>query len=45
MFANVKEIEERYNSLEADLGDPDIVRNQKAYQTYAKETQNSQPPA
>ena len=37
MFAKVKEIEERYNSLEADLGDPDIVRNQKAYQTYAKE--------
>lgn len=37
MFAKVKEIEERYNALEADLGDPDIVRNQKAYQTYAKE--------
>ena len=37
MFANVKEIEERYNALEADLGDPEVVRNQKAYQTYAKE--------
>ena len=37
MFAKVKEIEERYNALEADLGDPEVVRNQKAYQTYAKE--------
>jgi peptide chain release factor 1 len=37
MFAKVKEIEERYNKLEADLGDPEVVRNQKAYQTYAKE--------
>jgi len=37
MFATVKEIEERYNELEADLGDPEVVRNQKTYQTYAKE--------
>ena len=37
MFAKVKEIEERYNALEADLSDPEVVRNQKAYQTYAKE--------
>ncbi|HIJ58499.1 MAG TPA: peptide chain release factor 1 [Deltaproteobacteria bacterium] len=37
MFAKVKEIEERYNALEADLGDPVVVRNQKAYQAYAKE--------
>jgi len=37
MFAKVKEIEERYNELEADLGDPEVVRNQKTYQTYAKE--------
>lgn len=37
MFAKVKEIEERYNELEVDLGNPEIVRDQKAYQTYAKE--------
>jgi len=37
MFAKVKEIEERYNKLEADLGNPEVVRDQKAYQTYAKE--------
>ncbi len=37
MFAKVKEIEERYIELEADLGDPEVVRNQKVYQTYAKE--------
>jgi len=37
MFAKVKEIEERYNELEVDLGNPAVVRDQKAYQTYAKE--------
>ena len=37
MFAKVREIEERYNELEVDLGNPEIVRNQKVYQTYAKE--------
>lgn len=37
MFAKVKEIEERYNELEVDLGNPEVVRDQKAYQTYAKE--------
>ena len=37
MFAKVKEIEERYNELEADLGSPEVVRDQKTYQTYAKE--------
>jgi len=37
MFAKVREIEERYNELEVDLGNPEIVRDQKVYQTYAKE--------
>ena len=37
MFAKVKEIEERYNELEVDLANPEVVRDQKAYQTYAKE--------
>jgi len=37
MFAKVKEIEERYNELEVDLGNPEIVRDQKVYQRYAKE--------
>lgn len=37
MFAKVKEIEERYNELEVNLGNPEVVRDQKAYQTYAKE--------
>jgi len=37
MFAKVKEIEERYNELEVDLSNPEVVRDQKAYQTYAKE--------
>ena len=37
MFAKVKELEEHYIALETDLGDPEVVRNQKAYQTYAKE--------
>ncbi|MBU1902122.1 MAG: PCRF domain-containing protein, partial [Proteobacteria bacterium] len=37
MFAKVKEIEERYNELENALGQPEIIRDQKAYQTYAKE--------
>ena len=37
MFAKVKEIEERYNELEVDLGNPEVVRDQKAYQAYAKE--------
>lgn len=37
MFAKVKEIEERYNELENALGQPEVIRDQKAYQTYAKE--------
>ncbi|MBW1779786.1 MAG: peptide chain release factor 1 [Deltaproteobacteria bacterium] len=37
MFAKVKEIEERYNELEMDLGRPEVIRDQKTYQAYAKE--------
>ena len=37
MFAKVKEIEERYNELEINLGRPEIIRDQKVYQSYAKE--------
>ncbi|HDZ91398.1 MAG: peptide chain release factor 1 [Deltaproteobacteria bacterium] len=37
MFAKVKEIETRYNELEADLGKPEVVRDQKTYRAYAKE--------
>jgi len=37
MFAKVKEIEERYNKLETDLGRPEVIRDQKTYQIYAKE--------
>jgi len=37
MFAKVEQIEERYNQLETDLGRPEIIRDQKRYQVYAKE--------
>jgi len=37
MFAKVEQIEERYNELETDLGRPEIIKDQKTYQTYAKE--------
>jgi peptide chain release factor 1 len=37
MFAKVEEIEERYAELEADLGRPEVIRDQKTYQAYAKE--------
>lgn len=43
MFAKVEEIEERYNELEADLGRPEVIRDQKTYQTYAKERSNLAP--
>ena len=37
MFEKIKEIEERYLELEGQLGRPEIIRNQKTYQKYAKE--------
>jgi len=37
MFAKIEEIEARYIELEADLGRPEVIRDQKTYQTYAKE--------
>jgi len=37
MFAKIEEIETRYNELEADLGRPEVIRDQKTYQTYARE--------
>ena len=37
MFAKVKEIEARYNELEIDLGRPEVIRDQKTFQIYAKE--------
>lgn len=37
MFAKIKEIEERYDALERDLGNPDIINNQQVYQKYLKE--------
>jgi peptide chain release factor 1 len=37
MFAKTREIEERYDELERHLGRPEVIRDQKAYQKYAKE--------
>jgi peptide chain release factor 1 len=37
MFARIKEIEKRYDELEAELGRPEIIRDQKIYQKYRKE--------
>ncbi len=37
MFAKIEEIEAHYTELEADLGRPEVIRDQKTYQTYAKE--------
>jgi peptide chain release factor 1 len=37
MFAKTREIEERYDEIERHLSQPDVIRNQKAYQKYAKE--------
>jgi len=37
MFAKIKEIEDRYLDLEATLGKPEIIKDQKAYRKYAKE--------
>ena len=37
MFAKIEEIETRFNELEADLGRPEVIQDQKTYQGYAKE--------
>ena len=37
MFGKVKEIEDRYGELEGQLSSPDVIRDQKTYQKYAKE--------
>ena len=37
MFAKIKEIENRYLDLEESLGNPEILKDQKAYQKCAKE--------
>ncbi|MFC1821235.1 peptide chain release factor 1 [Thermodesulfobacteriota bacterium] len=37
MFSKIKEIEDRYNHLEQELARPEIIRDQKIYQTYIKE--------
>jgi peptide chain release factor 1 len=43
MFAKVKEIEERFQELETELARPEVVRDQKLYQKYAKELKNLTP--
>jgi peptide chain release factor 1 len=43
MFEKVKEIEERYSELETYLGDPEIIKNQKKYQKYAREHSSLSP--
>lgn len=37
MFAKIREIEERYDSLERELSNPQVINNQKIYQKYLKE--------
>jgi peptide chain release factor 1 len=37
MFAKVEEIEERFEQLENELARPEIIRDQKTYQSYLKE--------
>jgi len=37
MFGKVKEIEDRYGELEGQLSSPNVIRDQKTYQQYAKE--------
>ncbi|OPX36801.1 MAG: peptide chain release factor 1 [Thermoplasmata archaeon] len=37
MFAKIKEIEDRYLDLEENLGNPEILKDQKTYQKYARE--------
>jgi peptide chain release factor 1 len=37
MFGKIKEIETRYQDLEGYLGSPEIIKDQKVFQRYAKE--------
>ncbi len=37
MFAKIKEIEERYDELEKNLAQPEVIQNQELYQKYLKE--------
>ena len=37
MFAKIKEIEDRFKQLEAELSRPEIIKDQKLYQQYSKE--------
>ncbi|HDM10928.1 MAG: peptide chain release factor 1 [Deltaproteobacteria bacterium] len=37
MFAKIREIEERFDSIEKDLSNPEIINNQREYQRYLKE--------
>lgn len=37
MFANIKEIEQRYYELETELGRPEVIQDQKVYQSHIKE--------
>ena len=37
MLGKIKEIEDRYLDLETYLGNPEVLKNQKAYQKYARE--------
>ena len=37
MFERLEEIEERFNTLERELGDPEVLKDQKHYQALAKE--------
>lgn len=37
MLANIKEIEQRYYELETELGRPEVIQDQKVYQSHIKE--------
>jgi peptide chain release factor 1 len=37
MFPKIEEIEQRYNELEREMGRPEILRDQKVYQSHLKE--------
>jgi peptide chain release factor 1 len=43
MFAKIKEIEDRYEQLERELSNPDIIKDQKIYQKYSKEHSDLSP--
>ena len=43
MFPRVEEIVARFERLEGELGQPEVVRDQKLYQKYAREHRNLEP--